>query len=313
MAKRNYILPHQQQLISSVELALEEIKLGGNSHGMLYIGPTGIGKTHGVDRLAERYPVYQVGAQTIQPCLRINTQSVANASAIIAKLMSLMNRPINEKKSYAALEGELFKALAIRGVRLVVLEELHNALRSADAKFRGQINRFLKNIWNIPPEDSAQNWAVPDVARKDHRIIVVATGTEELLPVFHTDKELRSRFSSEIKCEAAAFFPPERFKQFRFVFRELTLRFNVDDILRPDDNALVSRCLIATEGHLRQLESLIQRSASLRRRGRQTTSALELMTLAAQDLSYDSLQVKALELDDEAVALHIQREMLKQR
>jgi len=223
--------------------------------------------------------------------------------------MAQMNKPNAKNVSFNAL----LDAIIARQVKLVIFEELHNALLKGDAKFRGAINKFFKNLWNMPPINSVDNWASPDRNRNDHRLVILLTGTHEVLPVLNIDDELDSRCSVEIVCEYTGFFPLERFAAFRKVFRELASRFEVDDLLLAGDKAVVSRCLISTGGHLRRLEGLIERASTLRRRLGKEVSALDLMARAASQFSYSGTRSNAFELDDAELEQYVHREKLKQK
>src|SRR5688572_10475527 len=68
-------LPAQQALIDQVQKGLLEIDAGGNSMGILLVGPSGTGKTTAIDLVSERYPPYVDGVQRCFPCCRISAAS----------------------------------------------------------------------------------------------------------------------------------------------------------------------------------------------------------------------------------------------
>ena len=275
----HYLLPFQQQLIHQVEMGLAEIEAGGNSVGILLIGPSGSGKTHALDQIAVRHPPSYVGFQPLSPCCRIAVTSQADASATAASVLRQLGKPLPgglSRVSLKHLEPDMWAALKARHVSMLFFEEFHNALLAGSPQLRGQLARFLKNIWNQHPVSSSHRWASPDAERGDFRLLILISGTDELLAVFERDEELASRFSCVIRAEKVGFSTNESFRDFRYVFRSLSERFGVAHLFNPNDNDIAARCLFACDSHLRRLEKLLQRAATLSKR-RGEMPALELL------------------------------------
>lgn len=264
----NYLLPFQKRLLEQVETALDEIAAGGNSQGIQLIGASGSGKTHGLDALADRYPPTIDGKQRITPCCRVAMAAQADAVATAASVLHQLGKPlrVSTRPNLKLLEPDMHRALLAQRVRILVFEEFHNALLASTPQLRGQMARFLKNLWNLHPEDSPLRWSTPEPERGDHRLVVIVSGTDELVKVFEKDAELASRFGCVVKAEQVNFFPTKSFNNFRNVYGSLAARFGLSDRLSPEDDSMVARCMLACGPHLRKLEKLLQRMATLVRR-----------------------------------------------
>lgn len=275
----DYLLPFQERLLAQVEAALGEIAAGGNSQGIQLIGASGSGKTHGLDELVKRYPHGLDESQRLTPCCRVAVTAQGDAVSTAAAVLRQLGKPITSKprQSLKFLEPDMQQALLAQRVRILVFEEFHNAMLAGTPQLRGQIARFLKNLWNLHPQGSPASWATPQIGRDDHRLVVIVSGTDELLKVFEKDAELASRFGCIVRADKMAFSPPESFRSFQNVFGSLTDRFGLSDRLSPKDYSTVARCMLACGPHLRKLEKLLQRMATLARRPDAPTAIFELL------------------------------------
>lgn len=286
-----YLLPFQRHLIDEAEICLAEIDAGGNSHGILLIGESGAGKTHALDVLAHLYPPYTQGSQPKTPCCRVGAPAKADAGTVAADVLRQLGKPLtkNPRKNVADLERDMACAMAARQVRILVLEEFHNALLAGTPQLRGQTARLLKNIWNQVPSESPLEWSSPNLFRGDRRLLVIVSGTEELLPVFTKDAELRSRFGCVIRAPRLEFEPVQSFKEFRYILRSLIHRFGLSEVLNAEDVSIAARSLFACSSHLRALEKLLQRAGTLARRSEAPDSLLQLMAAAYEQVGGGSL------------------------
>ena len=279
----NFLLPFQERLLEQVETALDEIAAGGNSQGIQLIGASGSGKTHGLDALADGYPpTIGYNGQRITPCCRVAVTAQADAVSTAASVLHQLGKPLraSTRPNLKLLEPDMHRALRSHRVRILVFEEFHNALLASTPQLRGQIARFLKNLWNLHPEDSPLRWSAPEPGRDDQRLVVIVSGTDELVKVFEKDAELASRFGCVVKAEQVGFFPKESFDNFRNVYGSLAGRFGLSDRLSPEDDSTVARCMLACGPHLRKLEKLLQRMATLARRLDGPKIDLELLAAA---------------------------------
>lgn len=301
-----YLLPFQAELIERVELALEEINAGGNSQGILLIGDTGTGKTTGYDEIAKRYPPRVEGVQIITPCVRVALPTKADVPAIIKRSMVQLRKPIASSRVLKVdqLEHQFHNAARTQGVRIFMLEEFHNILLVGEPRMRGQGAEFLKNAWNMHPDTTSLDWALPGAGEGKYRLLIVVSGTPELIKVFPPNSELGSRFSTVVPAPRLGLFPLESRRQFQTVFTRLCERFGIRQSVNINDWDLVTRCYLLTDGHLRGLEKLVERAASLIRKAVDGAAIVPVFARAAPQVSTKTIQGKnpfdltALELAD---------------
>ncbi len=291
MMVNEFLLPFQKRLIEEVSLAYEELLNGKNSQGILLIADSGAGKTYSLDKLAEHFGgmvaredwATTLSVQPFCPVLRYAADAKADAGTMATHLLARLGKHATggPRQPLGKLEADLLAAMHARRVRLLILEEFHNAILAGAPALRGQGSRMLKNIWNMYPDSSTLNWSKPAKGRDDWRLVIVVSGTEELLPVFEKDRELGSRFSTIISAPKLGFAPPPAFKAFRGVLRKMTDEAGLGGLLDANSNVLASRMLFACNGHLRLLEKLLERTATLNVR-QPCASSDELLTLLSR-------------------------------
>lgn len=289
MGTHDCILPFQQRLLDQIDMSLEEIEAGGNSQGILLIGGSGTGKSHALELVVSRYGTVRMeGYQRINACCRVAAATKADAATTATSVLAQLGKPNAAKTSLDALERSMMAALRAHKVQILMFEEFHNALLSGAPLLRGQTARLLKNTWNQNPLETPDGWAIPDHRRGDYRLAIIVSGTDELREPFKKDKELASRFSCVIETDQLGFEPRESFRDFRLVFRSLAERFALASRLDANDDDLVARFLVACEAHLRILESLLQRIATLSRRHPGQEMTMDLLASAHDQVAGES-------------------------
>jgi DNA polymerase III delta prime subunit len=265
MATSSFLLPYQQRVLEEVSIALKQIARGGNSQGMALYGPSGTGKTTTLDHLASSYKNYQDGYQRRVPLCRVPVLSRGDAYSIATTLLGQLGKPIGRARRLKLTEIEplVHDALITCGTLIIILEELGNALLKSTAQLRGELSRFLKNLWNLHPLDRSDGWAQPDQARGDHRVVLIASGTTDILDALDKDPELGSRFSCRIEAEQVKFYPPDSFRNFRKVAFEMAQRFGISMLFDPNDDQTAARLLLGCASHLRKLESVLSRAVTI--------------------------------------------------
>jgi hypothetical protein len=265
MTKYDYLLKFQRRLLDQVAASLSEIARGGISAGILLIGGSGTGKSMILRRLEELHKSSMLGSQRIIPCCRVQARAQADATTIAADVLARLGKPIPPaRQKLKFLEPDMHRAFIACETRLFIVEEAHNATLSASDKMRGQTSRLLKNLWNIGTTDDAPRpHHGPALSNTAHPMVLVLSATDELLKALKNDEELRSRFPCVIFADRTSFSPPESFKEFRHVLRSQIHGGDLELLLDPNDNLLASRCMLACQGHLRDLWSLLQRAKTL--------------------------------------------------
>lgn len=280
------LLPEQQLLVDQVEKALAEIRSGSNSKGILVSGPSGTGKTTAMDLIAESRPPRLDGVQRCVPCCRISAMSQGDTKSVAQSILNQLGMPFSATRKFtnSALEDQVPRALIACDVQILMLEEMNNALLASSKDLRGKLSRFLKNLWNLYPDNDSRSWAQPSAVRQDKRLVIIVSGTEDLRPVFDRDKELASRFSCRINPRPLWFDSKESLKYFRKVFQSLVVRFHLEDAIGTPDVSLLARSLFACNAHLRNLDSLLQRAEILLEFGHSSASGEALLSSAFEEV-----------------------------
>lgn len=282
----DYLRPFQTQLIEQVLMALAEVSETGISKGILLIGDSGVGKTHAFDHLSKLFPRRTEGTQVISPAVRVSLKTLANASSISKSALMQLGRPVPPKRKMAADELEVVLHDAIRAQRtsLVLLEEFHNGLLAGAAAIRTQNRHFLKNLWNMHDPRSSMAWVSSSDGAKPWGVVVVVSATIELLKPLAEDKELKSRFSSVIEAPSLALFPTVLLDEFRRVLKTMLNRYGLSERASVNDRNFVARVFFATNGHLRNMNDLVQRGATLSRKADVAAPMSELLGIAFEQI-----------------------------
>jgi len=317
MTKYDYLLKFQQRLLDQVAACLSEISRGGTSAGILLIGPSGAGKSLVLRILEQMHPGSMLGSQRIIPCCRVQARTQADARSIVVDILERLGKPSlsSARMTMQFLEPDMHRALVARQTRLFILEEAHNATLSASDKMRGQTARLLKNMWNQGTTDDTPRLA--GRTGHDHptpAMVLILSATDELLEALKEDKELRSRFPCVIRAEITSFSPPESFREFRYVLRSQIHNAGLDAFLDATDDLHASRCMLACDGHLRDLWSLLQRTKTLSETAPNGSSPETLLALSFDSAFGDSdRRENPFRLSDTEVAAKVEKEMRMHR
>ncbi|MGN8002348.1 TniB family NTP-binding protein [Acidovorax sp. 22279] len=310
------MLAFQQTLIDQVDIALDEVEAGKNSHGILLVGPSGTGKTHSIDVVCERVQARPrensiSPYQPTSPVCRYSAGAKADASSTASGLLSQLGKPIRSggRTTVQHMEADLLAALNARRVRLLVFEEFNNAMLSGTPQLRGQTARLLKNIWNMSPGQNSLSWSRPEPGRGDMRLVILVSGTEDLLKVFEIDKELGSRFSTVVQASTLDFSPPDSFKAFRGLLKNMAELEALGDFVDPNDDELAARMLLACNAHLRRLEKLLQRTATLRQRREYAQHSMKSILAKSFEQFGGAVGENPFLLDAADITKHVSRRM----
>ena len=142
---------------------------------LLLIGPTNNGKSMIIEKFRRGHPPSSTADQEQIPVLAVQMPSDPSVSRFYAALLASVGAPLRPRQQVPELER---LALALRrrvGVRMLVIDELHNVLAGRDASRREFLNllRFLGNELRIP---------------------LVGVGTREAYLAIRSDDQLENRF-----------------------------------------------------------------------------------------------------------------------
>lgn len=272
-----FLLPHQAELIRQVDLAFAEVATTKSSRGILLIGPSGSGKTFLLELLERRRPSVKAAGQRKVPVCVVTLGSTSDPTSIMRRILSVLGKPesVTAGIKVADLEWQVLDAMDACGVEILVLEEFHNALLKTDAKLRGQANRLLKNLWN---------------ADKRGKRVILISGTDEIIPVFDGDDELNSRFGCRVHATSLWFDANGRSPHFRTIADVIVNRHGVQHLIDTKDKLTLARLLCACRGHLRRLDELCARVATLSRERSEPANGVDVWAVAYSQVVARSLE-----------------------
>ncbi len=142
---------------------------------LLVIGPTNNGKSMIIEKFRRQHPTVSTADVEHIPVLVVQMPSDPSVTRFYAGLLSALGAPVRPRQRLAELEGFALSLLRRVGVRILVIDELHNVLAGRDAARREFLNllRFLGNELRIP---------------------LVGVGTREAYLAIRTDDQLENRF-----------------------------------------------------------------------------------------------------------------------
>lgn len=220
---------------------------------LLLVGPTNNGKTMIVEKFRRAYPSIDAADNESRvasvPVLSVQMPSAPDESRFFAAILNELGMPYDNGARPVALQDVAVRTMRLTGVRMLVIDELHNLLSGSRSRQRQLLNllRWLGN---------------------DLRIPLVGVGTGEALQAINSDDQLVSRFEPfmlPLWTEGDAYR------------RLLGTLEAVLPLRRPSnltDPALSAKILTAAEGVLGEVIAIVNRAAVLAvKKGRESISA----------------------------------------
>ena len=142
---------------------------------LLLIGPTNNGKSMIIEKFRRGHPPSSGAEEEQIPVLAVQMPSDPSVSRFYAALLAALGAPLRPRQQVAEMERLALALLRRVGVRMLVIDELHNVLAGRDQSRREFLNllRFLGNELRIP---------------------LVGVGTREAYLAVRSDDQLENRF-----------------------------------------------------------------------------------------------------------------------
>jgi hypothetical protein len=144
---------------------------------LLLIGPTNNGKSMLIEKFRRAHgvePTPSAEAETL-PVVTMQMPSEPSVSRFYTLLLTTLGLPLHGRRNVADLEGMTLRVLHAVGVKMLVIDELHNMLAGNSSVRREFLNliRFLGNALHVP---------------------IVGVGTREAYLAIRSDDQLENRF-----------------------------------------------------------------------------------------------------------------------
>ncbi|MET4097441.1 hypothetical protein ABIB51_004397 [Arthrobacter sp. UYCu712] len=142
---------------------------------LLLIGPTNNGKSMIIERFRRQHPPHSAADQEHIPVLCVQMPSEPSIPRFYTAVLAALGAPTGPRRRVADLEQLTLAVLRRVGVRVLVIDELHNVLAGRADVRREFLNllRFLGNELRIP---------------------LVGVGTREAYLAIRSDDQLENRF-----------------------------------------------------------------------------------------------------------------------
>ncbi len=142
---------------------------------LLLIGPTNNGKSMIIEKFRRLHPPTSYADREQMPVLAVQMPSDPSVIRFYVALLAAMGAPLRPRQRLAELEQATLALLRAIGVRVLVIDELHNLLAGRGETRREFLNliRFLGNELGIP---------------------LVGVGTREAYLAIRSDDQLENRF-----------------------------------------------------------------------------------------------------------------------
>lgn len=220
---------------------------------LLLVGPTNNGKTMIVEKFRRAHLTIAAGetgkGAALVPVLKAQMPAGPDESRFFGAILDALGMPFSPRDRIAAKQDTAVHLMRTTGVRLLVIDELHNLLSGTAMQQRRLLNvlRWLGNELQIP---------------------LVGVGTAEALRAIRSDDQLVNRFVP---------FPLPLWTDDDEYRRLLSTLEAVLPLRKPShltDPAMAARILSASEGVLGEIIAIIVRAAVLAvETGKETISA----------------------------------------
>ncbi|MET7498462.1 TniB family NTP-binding protein [Streptomyces sp900116325] len=143
---------------------------------LLLIGPTNNGKSMIVEKFLRSQPPISLPDREEIPVLAVQMPSEPTVTRFYTALLAALGAPLRSRYRLADLEQAVLRLLRSAGLRMLVIDELHNLLGGSGDKRREFLNllRYLGNELRIP---------------------LVGVGTRDAFLAIRADDQLENRFA----------------------------------------------------------------------------------------------------------------------
>jgi hypothetical protein len=166
-----------QQILAQLEslIATEPNKL--RPQNLLIVGPSNNGKTMIAEKFFRAHPAGMSANKECEniPVLKIQMPAAATVSKMYTAFMMALGAPVGLNGRHDFREMLTLKLIRDVGVRMLIIDEIHNLL-SANAQWQREVLNFLRFLGN------------------ELRIPIVGMGMRDAYLVIRSDDQLENRF-----------------------------------------------------------------------------------------------------------------------
>ena len=205
---------------------------------LLIVGDTNAGKTMLANRFVQLHPADDnpAGEAAIVPVLAIQSPPGPDEGRFYNAILEALFAPYNPRERAAHKQVQVLRILKGVGLRMLIIDEVHNVLIGPVNKQRQFLN-VLKYLGN------------------DLQIPLVGLGTKEALRAIQADPQLANRF------EPAALPPWQLNQEFQMLLASFERSLPLRKPSRLADEQMARQLLMLSEGSLGELSVLLTSAA----------------------------------------------------
>ena len=220
---------------------LEDLLRHPKTHRMpslLMVGDTNAGKTMLANRFVQLHPACDnpEGDAAVVPVLLVQAPPGPDENRFYEGIFEALFSPYKPRERVAKRQFQVLKLLKQTGLRMLIIDEIHNILSGAVSKQRQFLNvlRYLSNDLQIP---------------------LVGLGTKEALRAIHADPQLANRFTPVT-------LPVWRMgREFLMLLASFEKTLPLRQPSRLTNPGLAQKLLAQSEGSLGELSALLTAAA----------------------------------------------------
>ena len=205
---------------------------------LLIVGDTNAGETMLANRFVQLHPAdkTRAGEGVLVPVLAIQAPPTPEEGRFYNTILEALGTPYNPRERVAQQQIQVLRMLKRIGIRMLIIDEVHNVLTGSVTKQRQFLN-VLKYVGN------------------DLQITLVGLGTKEALRALQADPQLANRF------EPAALPPWQLDQEFQMLLASFERVLPLRQPSRLADETLARKLLALSEGSLGELAVLLTSAA----------------------------------------------------
>lgn len=205
---------------------------------LLIVGDTNAGETMLANRFVQLHPADKTlaGEAVIIPVLAIQAPPEPDEGRFYNAIFEALSTPYNPRERVAQKQIQVLRLLKRIGLRMLIIDEVHNVLTGSVTKQRQFLN-VLKYLGN------------------DLQIALVGLGTKEALRALQADPQLANRF------EPAALPPWQLDREFQMLLASFEQVLPLRKPSRLANEKIARKLLALSEGSLGELSVLLTSAA----------------------------------------------------
>jgi predicted AAA+ superfamily ATPase len=255
--------PRLKRIAKEIESCRQQVKLGGEAEGLLITGDRGAGKTTFCQRYEREFPRQVTEEGTIVPVLSATVPVPATPKSLATELLDVLGDPAADKGTLVSRTNRLKRALKMRMVELIILDEFQHFQDRESQKVLKTISDWLKVL--------IDKTSIP--------IVLVGMPYSGTILDAKGNEQLQRRFAMRLTLEPFGYEDPVQQKDFQRFLKEIDDALPLiksSDLASP---AMAFRIYTATDGVIAYVMKLIRHA---------TVMALDL---AKTELTLDLLEI----------------------